>query len=90
MRFLSGSRWDVFAYSQERKMEQQLVIDYEALLEKLIAELDALRLPLAIELTGLPREIRGFGPVKAIAVDRTEHKRSELLAAWDASGETNQ
>jgi hypothetical protein len=34
-----------------------------------------------------PREIRGFGPVKAGAVERAERKRAELMAAWAASVE---
>lgn len=88
LRFLRSSRWDIFGYAQERRMERQLIKDYELLLEKIVAELDALRLPLAIELTGLPREIRGFGPVKAIAIERAERKRSELLGNWEASVET--
>ena len=88
LRFLRGSRWDVFGYAQERRTERRLIADYEALLEKLIAELDSTRLPLAIDLAGIPRDIRGFGPVKALAVDRAERKRAELLAAWESSGRT--
>lgn len=87
LRFLRGSRWDMFGYAQERRMERQLITDFEKLLEKIVAELDSLRLSLAIELAGLPRGIRGFGPVKVIAIARAERKRSELLAAWEASVE---
>lgn len=88
LRFLRGGRWDVFGYTDERRMERQLINDYEALLERIVAELDTVRLPLAIELTELPREIRGFGPVKAKAVQRAEGKRAELLAAWTALAST--
>lgn len=68
-------------------MERQLIADYEALLEKIVAELDASRLALAVELTGLPSEIRGFGPVKQRAFDRAQRQRCELMAAWEASVE---
>lgn len=87
LRFLRGGRMDVFGYAPERRMERQLIVDYEALLEKIAAELTSSRLSLATDLTEIPRDIRGFGPVKAIAVERAKRRRSELLAAWDASVE---
>ena len=85
LRLLRGSRWDVFGYTQERRTERRLIADYEALLQKLIAELGPSRLPLAVDLSGIPRDIRGFGPVKSLAVDQAERKRAELLAAWESS-----
>ncbi len=88
LRFLRGGRLDVFGYAPERRMERRLIVDYEALLEKIASELASSRLGLATDLTGIPRDIRGFGPVKAVAVERAERRRSELLAAWEASVET--
>ncbi len=85
LRFLRGSRWDIFGYAHERRVERQLIAEYEMLLERIVAELDASRLALAVDLTSLPRDIRGFGPVKSTAIDRAQSKRAELLKAWEAS-----
>jgi indolepyruvate ferredoxin oxidoreductase len=82
MRGLRGGSFDLFGYGQERRMERRLIRDYEALVARLIDDLDLERLPLAVALAELPKEIRGFGPVKAAAVARADARRAELLAAW--------
>lgn len=63
-------------------MERRLLREYEQLLARFETELDASRLPLAIALAEVPREIRGFGPVKAASAARAEVRRTELLSAW--------
>jgi indolepyruvate ferredoxin oxidoreductase len=83
LRKLRGGPLDVFGYSRERRMERQLIRDYEALMARVTDELDATRLPLAVALAELPKEIRGFGPVKAAAVACADAKRAELLADWE-------
>ena len=45
------------------------------------AGLDRERLSWAAELAGLPHEIRGFGPVKAQAMEAYWARRAALLAA---------
>ncbi len=86
LRRLRGGPFDFFGYGRERRMERQLLRDYEALLTQLGDELDATRLPLAVALAELPKEIRGFGPVKAAAVARAASEKAELLAEWQAAG----
>jgi len=86
LRRLRGGPLDLFGYGRERRMERQLLRDYEALLTQLGDELDAARLPLAVAIADLPKEIRGFGPVKAAAVARAASRRAELLAEWRAVG----
>ena len=61
-------------------MERQLLADYEADLELILARLDAASLATAIELAGLPEQIRGFGHVKAAAVARVRPRREALRA----------
>jgi indolepyruvate ferredoxin oxidoreductase len=83
LRFLRGGLFDVFGYSRERRLEKRLIREYETLLDKLLDELDADRLPLAIALASLAGDIRGFGPVKASAAVAAEKRREELLGQWN-------
>ena len=75
MKFLRGTFLDVFGYSEERKMERQLIKDYEADLKDLQL---ASNLQAAIELARCPLEIRGFGPVKHSNYLRVEERRTIL------------
>ena len=75
MKFLRGTFLDVFGYSEERKMERQLIKDYEADLKDLQL---ASNLQAAIELARSPLEIRGFGPVKHSNYLRVEERRTIL------------
>ena len=73
---------DLFSYSKERRLERQLIVDYEALLAGLCEELDEPHLTVAVELAGLPDQIRGFGPIKEAAVEAVGARREELVDAW--------
>jgi indolepyruvate ferredoxin oxidoreductase len=64
LRFLRGSFADPFGYSEERKMERQLIVDYRASIEAVIADLKPARFETAVALAEVPDEIRGYGPVK--------------------------
>jgi len=66
LRFLRGSALDVFGYSQERRMEQALIREFEddmALIEEHLARGEAP--PALLELARLPEQIRGFGHIKS-------------------------
>ena len=65
LKFLRGTPFDIFGYSDERRTEQRLITDYEALLDEIIARLTPDNHPLAVGLAAIPEKIRGFGPVKA-------------------------
>jgi indolepyruvate ferredoxin oxidoreductase len=79
---LRGTRWDVFGRTQERKMERQLIIDYEALIDTLLAGLRPDNVALAIELAALPDQIRGFGPVKEASVHKVKAQEAKLRSRW--------
>jgi indolepyruvate ferredoxin oxidoreductase len=64
LKFLRGTALDPFGYTAERRTERQLVHDYEALLDELIARLSPDNHHLAVGLAAIPEKIRGFGPVK--------------------------
>ena len=84
LKWLRGTPLDVFGYSGERRAERRLIVEYEALLSRIVAELDESRLDLAVELAGLPERIRGYGPVKAESIERAKALENGLLRAWAA------
>lgn len=61
---LRGSKLDVFGYSEERKQERALIVEYRNKIEKLITSLSADNLQAAIAIAAVPQEIKGFGHVK--------------------------
>jgi len=79
MKRLRGTRFDPFAYSAERRMERRLIAEYESFLDELESLLDDGRYEVAVELAALAEQVRGFGPVKARAVEVYDAKRAELL-----------
>jgi indolepyruvate ferredoxin oxidoreductase len=85
-RFLRGTRFDVFGYSAERRLERRLIGDYERLVAELLTGLDADRHALAVELARIPEQIRGFGHVKARHLAAARAHEAELLAKWRGSG----
>ena len=64
MRFVRGTAFDIFGKTDERKMERQLIADYEASVEKLLAGLNAENHSYAIQIASMPEHIRGYGHVK--------------------------
>ncbi|MCX7902421.1 MAG: indolepyruvate ferredoxin oxidoreductase family protein, partial [Burkholderiaceae bacterium] len=79
-RFLRGTPLDPFGYTAERKAERALIVEYEQLIEELLEKLAPDTHALAVQLASLPEEIRGFGHVKARAIDAVRTKREALLA----------
>ena len=64
-RFLRGTPFDIFGYSEERRTERKLIADYEALLGEVMGKLNSENHALATGLAAIPEKIRGFGHVKA-------------------------
>ncbi len=82
LKALRGTPFDPFGYSAERRTERQLIADYEALIDELLAGLGPENHGLAVTLAALPEEIRGFGPVKAEAITAVKAREAELLARF--------
>jgi len=76
---LRGSALDIFGYSAERKMERDLITAYESDIEQLLDETRPDNLDTAIEVAGLPQQIRGFGHVKQASIEAVTTRRGELL-----------
>ena len=81
MKRLRGTPLDLFGYSEERRMERQLIKDYEADIARI---LDGHTNPgAALALACLPNGIRGYGPVKAEAAAAAAVRREESLNSLD-------
>ncbi len=80
---LRGGVLDVFGYTKERKMERQLITDYQSTISALLPKLNENNRQFASALARLPDEIRGFGPVKEASVVKAEEKKRDLLAQFE-------
>ncbi len=64
LKFLRGTPLDPFGRSLERRIERNLIADYEALLDEVLTKLTPDNHHLAVGLAVIPEKIRGFGHVK--------------------------
>ncbi|MGR3716749.1 MAG: indolepyruvate ferredoxin oxidoreductase family protein, partial [Thermohalobaculum sp.] len=73
---LRGTPFDPFGRSAERRMERQMIRDYEALIGEILGKLDAANAANATELARLPLQVRGFGHVKQANAGRADEERA--------------
>jgi indolepyruvate ferredoxin oxidoreductase len=86
MKSVRGTMFDPFGYTAERKMERDLITQYEADLDQIQGNLTPDTLDLCRQIAELPLQIKGFGPVKQASVAAYAKRREELLAALKAGG----
>jgi indolepyruvate ferredoxin oxidoreductase len=82
MKMLRGTRLDPFGYTAERRQERELIVQYETLVDELLAGLTPANHDLAVRLAALAQDIRGFGHVKQARLQAVERTRAELLGQW--------
>ncbi|MBN8920023.1 MAG: indolepyruvate ferredoxin oxidoreductase family protein, partial [Rhizobiales bacterium] len=83
-RKLRGTFLDPFGYTQERRIERQLIRDYTALVRDLCAKLTPENHHLAVGLAALPEKIRGFGHVKMRNLEAAKAEEEALLEQFRA------
>ncbi|MCG8690047.1 MAG: hypothetical protein MI806_02445, partial [Minwuiales bacterium] len=71
-----------FGRTEERRTERQLIADYEAMLEEIMAGLTAENHATAVKLAEVPEQIRGFGHVKQRHLDQAKQMEQALLATF--------
>ena len=79
---LRGGTFDIFGYSEERRMERRLIGEYEATVETLLATLGQDNHALAVQIASVPETMRGFGHVKEKNVKAAKEREASLLAAY--------
>lgn len=91
MRLLSRFRWlrgswaDPFGYTRERRQERAWIGRYEALVERICAELTPGNHALAVQIAQIPEQIRGYGHVKERHWATVETKLTGLVAQFEAT-----
>jgi indolepyruvate ferredoxin oxidoreductase len=81
LKVLRGTRLDIFARTEERKMERALIAQFEADMDLLLAGFAPEQHDTALALAELPLSIRGYGPVKAANEAKAAKQREALLAS---------
>jgi indolepyruvate ferredoxin oxidoreductase len=84
LKVFRGTPLDVFGYTEERRTERELIQQYVASLELVIAKLDTSNHALGLELARIPEQIKGFGHVKARHLAAARQKWDALKVQWSA------
>ena len=71
-KFLRGSKFDVFGYTDERKRERQLVQKILYTVDQIFENLNENNHSQIIEFLEIPLSIKGYGHVKAKSMDKAE------------------
>ena len=87
LRGLRGTALDVFGYTAERRMERQLITDFEQSLGRVLEQLNAGNRERCVAAVEAWLEIRGYGPVKEAAVEETRDKIAAILTELEQSGQ---
>ena len=86
LKFLRGTFADPFGYTAERRMERDLIDQYEKDMDEVLPLMSEGTRDAIVALAALPLQIRGFGPVKQAAEAKAAKRREELLATIRAGG----
>jgi indolepyruvate ferredoxin oxidoreductase len=75
-RHLRGTIFDPLGYTAERRGERALIDDYEHLVGRVLATLSPATHAVGVRILSLADDIRGFGPVKAAAIESYRERLS--------------
>ena len=84
LRFLRGTPFDPFGWTQERRSERAEIVRYEQTLHTIGERLSPTNHATAVALASVPEHVRGFGHVKADHLVKARALEKELWAAFDA------
>ncbi len=76
---LRGTAFDLFGYSAERRLERQMIADYEKTLDEIAARLSPITHATAVTLASLPEDIKGFGHVKHASFEVVKKREAALI-----------
>lgn len=81
-KFLRGTPFDIFGYTQERRTERTLIARYEALVHRIARDITPHNHAQAVELAGASLAIRGYGHVKEAAITRADAEEQRLAGLF--------
>ena len=82
LKFLRGTKLDIFGYTEERREERALIEEYFSLMNEIIDSLNTENHAIAVELASLPEKIRGFGHIKQNHLQAFRKQHHNLLKAF--------
>ncbi len=78
-KFLRGTKFDIFGYHHDRKVERALIAEYEEAMDLVLAKLNGANRDVCLALLNLPDMIRGYGPVKDSNIKKAKGQKQALL-----------
>ncbi len=85
-RSLRGGRWDIFGRTEERRLERELLADFEDSLRALLPRLNSGSLDAATRWAELPDMVRGYGHVKLRAIKAYVVQRDQIKSSLGLTG----
>jgi len=85
MKSLRGSALDIFGYTEERRMERALPVEYKQTISKLLPLLTADNVAKAVAVACIPEDIRGYGHVKERHLVAAKNKEANLIAEFNTA-----
>ncbi|VWB89282.1 indolepyruvate ferredoxin oxidoreductase family protein [Burkholderia lata] len=83
LRFVRGTKLDIFGYTAERRLERSLIKDYVDNIDKALNAIQVdqgqSRYDAALALATLPEQIRGYGHVRERSLEPVRKRERELL-----------
>lgn len=80
---LRGTAFDIFGYTEERKTERTLPVEYQQTINRLLPLLNADNLAKAVAIAAIPEDIRGYGHVKERYLAAAKSKEASLIAEFN-------
>ena len=81
-KFLRGTAFDLFGKTKERRMERQLIKEYEQTIKELLLGLTKKNHNIALEIAKIPEQIRGYDMVKQRHFETAKSNEKKLLAKF--------
>jgi indolepyruvate ferredoxin oxidoreductase len=72
---------DVFGYAKVRRLERDLIAEYQALVDQAVARLTESNVDAVVDLVSLYDVVRGYQDVKLANVDKFRERAKAALAA---------
>ena len=82
MKRLRGTALDPFGRTRHRRMERELIGEYESMLDRVLGALDSGNYDRAVELAELPDIVRGYEDIKEANVAEFRSRAQALLATF--------
>jgi indolepyruvate ferredoxin oxidoreductase len=80
LKVLRGTPFDLFGLQNERRMERELIAEYETTLRGLMSGLTPSNYDIAVQVAMLPHKMRGYGHVKQKNVRDVKMLQNQMLA----------